>query len=77
MKTPKEFFASLPEYHPEESDECIAMLEARDREVRAAALREAVEVMAMANDGTQNPFVVLMRLANSAEHGEINRLGER
>lgn len=93
MKTAREFYASLSSYHPECDAIDIAALEARDREVRAAArgemtnevresmalhdrmvraaaLREAVETMAIANDGTQSPFGVLMRMADAAEKGE-------
>jgi len=55
---------------PGRKQDLIGLIEADRREVRAAALREAVETMASANDGTRNPFVALMLLANEAERGE-------
>jgi hypothetical protein len=70
MKTAKEFFRGLCSYHPEQDADDCAALEARDREVKAEALREA------ANYFSTHPWCPgsvtehLRHLADEAERGE-------
>lgn len=65
MKTAREFLRSVVQIAPPDA---VVALEAREREVRAAALREAVEAMSKF-EGHQ-VFGELRELAERAERGE-------
>lgn len=69
MKTAKEFLASLPSYHPAKDWECIAMLEARDQEIKAAAFREAATYFRTTPLVRRTAVEQLELIANRVERG--------